>query len=68
MESHKVNEGEIRQAVFRATIGGKKEKWPSFLDVIGREIAPQEEVTILSIEIFLSSFQEWVEGFHSHYR
>jgi hypothetical protein len=56
MVSHKVNEGEIRQTFFRATVGGKKEKWPSFLDVIGRELSPQEEVTILSVEIiFLHS-------------
>jgi hypothetical protein len=43
---------------FRATAGGKKEKWQSFLDVVGRGLSPQE-VAILSMEIiFLSSFQE----------
>lgn len=60
--SHKVNEREIRETFLRATLGGKKEKWQYFLDVVGRGLSPQEEVTILSMEIiFLSSFQEWVE-------
>ena len=57
MVSHKGNEEEIRETLFRATVGGKKEKWQSFLDIVGRGLSPQEEVTMLSMDIiFLSSF------------